>query len=129
MIVILLNLFGSLMYCRETTDSLSIAASPNGINFLKQAQNITQNITQSITNITSSHQDLGAKAPLLTPNDKSKEQFDKLSSTLTWSTIGKSSFFHTSGEQITHGCNVTQTVFNGKNLKFCSFNLFFLLVT
>ncbi|XP_021847420.2 amino acid transporter AVT1A-like [Spinacia oleracea] len=101
---------------KETTDSLSIAASPNGINFLKQAQNITQNITQSITNITSSHQDLGAKAPLLTPNDKSKEQFDKLSSTLTWSTIGKSSFFHTSGEQITHGCNVTQTVFNGFSL-------------
>uniref|UniRef100_A0A803M9L2 Amino acid transporter transmembrane domain-containing protein n=1 Tax=Chenopodium quinoa TaxID=63459 RepID=A0A803M9L2_CHEQI len=97
----------------ETTDSLSIAASPNGLSILRQAQDITQSITQSITNISQSNQDLGVKAPFLTPNDTSKEQFDKYSSTLTWSSVGKSSFFHPSGEQITYGCNVTQTVFNG----------------
>ncbi|XP_021720350.1 amino acid transporter AVT1A-like [Chenopodium quinoa] len=98
---------------RETTDSLSIAASPNGLSILRQAQDITQSITQSITNISQSHQDLGVKAPFLTPNETSKEQFDRYSSTLTWSSVGKSSFFHPSGEQITYGCNVTQTVFNG----------------
>ncbi|KMT04696.1 hypothetical protein BVRB_7g168790 [Beta vulgaris subsp. vulgaris] len=99
---------------KETTDSLSIAASPNGINLLRQAQSITQSITQSLTNITLSHHDIYAKAPFLTPTDKSKEQFDKFASTLTWSTFGKSSFYHASEQQMTtYGCNVTQTVFNG----------------
>uniref|UniRef100_A0A803KQR6 Amino acid transporter transmembrane domain-containing protein n=1 Tax=Chenopodium quinoa TaxID=63459 RepID=A0A803KQR6_CHEQI len=105
--------YANLEISLETTDSLSIAASPNGLSILRQAQDITQSITQSITNISQSHQDLGVKAPFLTPNETSKEQFDRYSSTLTWSSVGKSSFFHPSGEQITYGCNVTQTVFNG----------------
>ncbi|KAL2944752.1 Amino acid transporter AVT1A, partial [Bienertia sinuspersici] len=92
---------------KETTDMLSIAASPNGFNFLRQ--------TQSISNISLSHQDIGDKTPLLIPDDKpSKEQFDNLSSTLTWSNLGKASFFQASDYQsTTYGCNVTQTVFNG----------------
>ncbi|KAL2944787.1 Amino acid transporter AVT1A, partial [Bienertia sinuspersici] len=70
---------------KETTDTLSIAASPNGFNFLRQ--------TQSISNISLSHQDIGQDSITYSDDKSSKEQFDKLSSTLTWSNLGKASFF------------------------------------
>ncbi|XP_057535711.1 amino acid transporter AVT1A-like [Amaranthus tricolor] len=90
---------------KETTDSISIAASPSGLNLLKQAQNITQSIHQSITNL--SLHDVEAKSPLLILHDKSKEQSD---STITLSNYN---FTKISEQNIPYGCSVTQTVFNG----------------
>jgi len=67
---------------------------------------------QSITNF--SIQDLEAKLPFLAAHEKSKDHFDKYSSTHTWSVIDNGSFLRDFEDLAPYGCNVTQTVFNGK---------------
>jgi len=119
-------------YYRETTDSFTIAASPS-FGFLGR----TLSLRSSLDFRTQSGQDLNLKLPLLSDSILEKQESDKnLRKPLT-SPLGESISFpaqYTGEGYISHGCSVTQTVFNGKVIFckitiFCIFLLYFLNVS
>ncbi|GAB2236386.1 hypothetical protein Droror1_Dr00028193 [Drosera rotundifolia] len=98
---------------RETTDSYTIAASPN-LGILRRAQSITSSPYLG-------RKDSDIKSPLLYgyTGGRKDESVDQLSNNQSFSTIEKSSFLSLASvvdtEAKPYGCSLPQTVFNGVN--------------
>lgn len=100
---------------RETTDSYTIAASPN-FGILGSSLGLRRS---SLDIFTKSNLDLDGKTPLLTKQEKNyqKEDTDRISRTQL--SLPEKASFHEqlTGElPISYGCSFTQTVFNGVNV-------------
>lgn len=99
-------------FCRETTDSYTLAASP-GFALLGRTSSMLSARSRSSLDID------GNKAPLL-PDHGSKyqvEDYDKLSKVSSRVSALGSLHEHLGGElPIGQGCSFTQTVFNGEHI-------------
>lgn len=99
---------------KETTDSYTIAASP-AFGLLGR----TSSLRSSFDFGTQSGRDLNLKSPLLSDSILEKQESDKNLRKPATSVVGESISFHmqyTGEGYISHGCSVTQTVFNGINV-------------
>ncbi|KAB1222194.1 Vacuolar amino acid transporter 1 [Morella rubra] len=98
---------------RETTDSYTITASPS----LVFGRLGPSSVLSSFDDRTKSNSDLNAKSPLLSDYERihHKEELDKISRAQSSISEKASLYKQLTGElPIGHGCNLTQTVFNGK---------------
>ena len=100
------------MFCgRETTDSYSISVSPK-LGFLGRAQSYLRSCTE---NYNRSNLEQDTKSPLLPHNEFNGEEEDEgMVSLAAQLSFSKASFASRESPITTHGCNVTQTVFNCK---------------
>ena len=99
--------------CRETTDSYTIAASPN-FGYLGHGPSVT---SFGFDHHSKSNLDLDGKSPLLSDYERSYQKQDLDSISRAQSSLSEKAPFHkqVTGElPIGHGCSLTQTVFNGK---------------
>ncbi|XP_020270855.1 amino acid transporter ANTL1-like isoform X2 [Asparagus officinalis] len=94
---------------KETIDSYTIAASPS-FGFLRRKSSLTPSIGSCMQN----EQDLNLKSPLLSDGIyENQELGENLQKPLTSLSSGSIKY---KGGHISHGCSITQTVFNGVNV-------------